>query len=228
MGVTFDLLCIRCGERAPEIGDFGYIGYPTLSSRGRLFRSPQNFGYIYEGLASVGLLPLEVEAFRVFLERHRRHRLVPLPGFEDEDDGSFFAQARMWLSIGTFVLSHPGLVFRRGIGGAAELLLGPEEEPVDPSALVAETDFINAHYRMTGAQCDRSAITENADQLRRFEPRSITPAERARFERNVLSLDSDSIYRATPLVDPYGDLAPFRTFLQQHSGHDVRADLVPA
>jgi hypothetical protein len=41
-------------------------------------------------------------------------------------------------------------------------------------------------------------------------------------------LDSDSIYRATPLVDPYGDLAPFRAFLQQHSGHDVRADLVPA
>jgi len=227
MGVTFDLLCLRCGERAPEIGDFGYIGYPTLSSRKRLFQTPQNFGYIYDGLAAVGLLPLEVEAFRVFLQRHRWHRLLPLPGFDEEDDGSLLAQARMWLSIGAFVLSHPTLVFRRGLDGTMEILLGPDEDPLNPFALVAESDFINAHYRMTCAECDRSVATENADQLRRFEPRSITLAERARFERNVLSLDSDSIYRATPLVDPYGDLAPFHDFLEQHSGHVVRADLVP-
>jgi hypothetical protein len=228
MGVTFDLLCLRCGERAPEVGDFGYIGYPALSSRKRLFRTPQNFGYIYDGLASVGLLPLEVEAFRLFLERHRRHRLLPLPGFEDEDDGSLFALIRMWLSMGTFVLSHPTLVFRRGISGAMELLLDPEDEPLDPFSLVSESDFINARYRMTCAECDRSVATVNADLLRRFEARAVSPTERARFERNVLSLDPDSIYRATPLVDPYGDLAPFRDFLQHHSAHDVRADLVPA
>jgi hypothetical protein len=108
-----------------------------------------------------------------------------------------------------------------------EVLLGTEEEPLDPFALVTQSDFINAHYRMACAQCDRSVATENADLLRRFEPRAVSPTERACFERNVLSLDSESIYRATPLVDPYGDLAPFRAFLQHHSGHDVRADLVP-
>jgi hypothetical protein len=229
MSVTFDLLCVRCGERAPEVGDFGYIGSPSLSSLPRFVPwRPQRFGYIYRGLSDVSLMPAEVAAFHAFLRKHRGHRLFATPGADDDDgEGGFLSNMRIWVSMGLSVIRHPSVLLRRGLQGTLEFFLGgSEDEPSDPSALITEADFVMARYRMTCTTCGRSVVTENSDSLRQFERRNLLPKEVAAFERRVLSLDADDIYRATPLIDPGYDLRPFQAFVREHAKHKLEADLV--
>ena len=70
MGVTYAVMCLDCGDEGPEVGDFGYIGYPSLDKKKGKRHIP-NFGYIYSGLRTLGLLTPGVEEMREFLEKHR-------------------------------------------------------------------------------------------------------------------------------------------------------------
>ena len=93
MGVTFVVVCEKCGVDAPEVGDFGYIGAPSLELRGRR-DGLQSFGFIYEGLEAIGAVTQEIEAFKTFLDEHRGHPIAQIgDGGEleeelDEDAGS--------------------------------------------------------------------------------------------------------------------------------------------
>ena len=96
MGVSFSVSCTRCGVEAPEVGDFGYIGIPTTDPRKRR-ASLRSFAAIHEGLAALGMLTHEVEAFHAFLEAHRGH---PLRQFNDHGDEEFEADAEDSVSPG--------------------------------------------------------------------------------------------------------------------------------
>ena len=86
MGVNAWVVCRDCGARAPEVGDFGYIGYPSLESRSEPVEGIHTFGYLYEGFKALRLLTGELEAVRAFLRRHRRHQTdLVLEGDDDAD-----------------------------------------------------------------------------------------------------------------------------------------------
>jgi HEAT repeat protein len=86
MGLTFTSVCTKCGVEAPEVGDFGYIGSPSLDDRKRR-GDLQTFGFIYAGLAAIGALTEEIEAFKAFLDEHGHHAIRQYNDLGEEDFG---------------------------------------------------------------------------------------------------------------------------------------------
>ncbi len=85
MGVTVTTYCKRCRVAAPEVGDFGFIGSPTLGPAKRGDVTP--FGTIYAGLAALRLVTPELAGFKAFLDEHGRHPIVQQSDADDEEDG---------------------------------------------------------------------------------------------------------------------------------------------
>jgi HEAT repeat protein len=84
MGVTVTAYCKRCRIAAPEVGDFGFIGSPTLGPAKRGDVTP--FGTIYEGLAALRLITPELASFKAFLDEHGKHPLVQLSDADEEGE----------------------------------------------------------------------------------------------------------------------------------------------
>jgi hypothetical protein len=79
MSVSSFTWCVTCNEQGPELGDAGMMGLPDLAI-GKVHNedwgvTSYNFGWIYDGLKSIDLLPVEVEVYRAFLEQHAGHEL---------------------------------------------------------------------------------------------------------------------------------------------------------
>lgn len=83
MGVAFSAWCRRCGVGAPEVGDFGYIGAPTLGERKRGGLLP--FGAIYQGFAALRMVTVELAAFKAFLDAHPGHPIAQRSDLGEED-----------------------------------------------------------------------------------------------------------------------------------------------
>lgn len=81
MGETYSIWCADCGTHAPEIGDYGYIGTPSLAQR------RGTFGYIYLGFEALNIFPAELEEFRIFLETHDGHEIRSSPDLSELDGG---------------------------------------------------------------------------------------------------------------------------------------------
>jgi len=96
VGVTYSLECLNCGVTAPEVGDFGHIGAPTLGTTAKR-NALRPFGQIYAALEAVGLLTEELESTKAFLGAHKGHRVKLLGDGEaegdDEDEGDFEGDA---------------------------------------------------------------------------------------------------------------------------------------
>jgi hypothetical protein len=86
MSVAVVAYCKRCGVAAPEVGDAGFIGAPTLASgkRGGL----ASFGAIHDALSALRLTSPEIEAFRAFLDAHDHHGVVRLSDVDEDDEGA--------------------------------------------------------------------------------------------------------------------------------------------
>lgn len=98
MGVAFRAVCARCRVEAPEVGDLGHIGAPSLDSKRRA-RGPQTFGYLYAGFAALGLLTEEIEAFKAFLDEHAGHPIrqysdLGEEGADGDDDATQSGRGR--------------------------------------------------------------------------------------------------------------------------------------
>jgi hypothetical protein len=106
VGVRAAVICVTCDMRAPEIGDGGHLGYPSLDDRA-IYGELASFENIYQGFAAFGYHPYELEAIRAFLVEHAPHdvglfldgveytgllpapTVTPLKTFEFADDGRF-------------------------------------------------------------------------------------------------------------------------------------------
>ena len=75
MGLCYWTTCEKCKVDAPDVGSFGRLGLPCLGREERRGYA-QNFGFIYDGLAALELLPEDIEAMRWFLEDHDGHPLI--------------------------------------------------------------------------------------------------------------------------------------------------------
>ncbi|KHD07438.1 hypothetical protein PN36_10135 [Candidatus Thiomargarita nelsonii] len=72
MSVSFFTYCIDCSVNAPEIGDAGMMGAPSLEIVSDSFYT---FGWIYDGLKAISLLPYSIESYKSFLETHQGHKI---------------------------------------------------------------------------------------------------------------------------------------------------------
>jgi hypothetical protein len=77
MSMDVTTVCVTCGVGAPDLGDGGYIGRPSLEEHSW---NPEedvaaSFGYIHMGLAAIGMVTWEVSRYREFLLAHQGHDL---------------------------------------------------------------------------------------------------------------------------------------------------------
>jgi hypothetical protein len=85
MGVACSVMCVTCNADAPELGDMGFMGFPSLSVEERKLKKfvPQNFGYLYEGFRSIGMFTEATDDFLRFLYKHAGHEFFM--NAEDQD-----------------------------------------------------------------------------------------------------------------------------------------------
>ena len=207
MGLTCFPVCATCKVAGPPIGDFGYLGHPSISTKLPTEKDGDDiipFGYAYTRFVDIGILTDELEATAEFLRQHQSHRLLLYadgfdPSVEDADeldraidnDGDeplgyqdFEARARNGFVIGQYVVSC-----RCG-----------KELAVEPTILRPLPDV-----RWT------STLLERLREL----------------------LNIDETYRLTePLIDPSarGEQAPLRQieqFVSRHLSHGVTSRVVP-
>jgi HEAT repeat protein len=191
LGVAYTTVCTLCGVEAPEVGDFGFIGAPSLETK-RSKKGTHPFGYLYAGFAALGLLTEEIEAFKAFLEAHHGHKLhryddaggEELGEEEDGDDGA-----------GSVSPSKPTrkFTFKKG-------------------------KFVEAFHELACEECGEVYRGSSSEKLRPFEPMPLTRERVTLFETNCGDIESHT-YRVGGF--PFEDIDPIARFLRKHSGHAV-------
>ncbi|WP_435106828.1 hypothetical protein [Arhodomonas sp. AD133] len=89
MSVRCQTFCVDCNVEAPEIGDGGVFGTPSLAVTAipddDWGGTAYTFGWLYDGLSALGLRPYDIEAYRAFLREHDGHD-VRLTTDHDDDE----------------------------------------------------------------------------------------------------------------------------------------------
>jgi hypothetical protein len=200
VGLTCNTTCLDCGEAAPEVGDCGYIGYPSASRELGPGGRPPNFGYLYEGFAAIRLVTHDLDSLDSFLRAHEGHRLQ------------------------TFADGEPAF----GDGGDDAEDLSDMDEGEDEDDDWSEEDAAKypvAHYRVQCKACGASFMAEAPDNIKAFAPTPLTSDDIERFLARVAkNLDPETIYRAEPLSPD--DLNAVVAFLHKHRDHAVEAAAV--
>ena len=207
MGLTCNTACLDCGEAAPEVGDCGYIGYPSASRERGPGGRPPNFGYLYEGFAAIRLVTHNLDSLDSFLRAHEGHRLH------------------------TFADGEPAF----GDGGDDAEDMSEMDEDEDEDGGEDDDDWSEedaakypiAHYRVRCKACGASFQADAPDNIKTFAPTPLTPDDIERFLTQVAkNLDPETIYRAEPLSPD--DLNAVAAFLGKHRDHAVEAAAVQA
>ncbi len=225
MGVTYAVMCLDCGDEGPEVGDFGYIGYPSLDKKKGKRHIP-NFGYIYSGLRTLGLLTPGVEEMREFLEKHRVHTMdlacegesmfeddqdedadEDLDGDEDDDDDDDDDSAD-------------------DLDDDEDLDDEDFDEDEAPRPLTAskgqgKARFKTAHFTASCVKCKTTLTTTGLDEVLAFSEKALTPAQvRDAWPR----ISGDEFYDRG--AEPFGDDLPgIAAFLKKHAAHSVTVGL---
>lgn len=224
MGVTYGVMCLDCGDEGPEVGDFGYIGYPSLDEeKGK--RYIPNFGYIYSGLRTLGLLTPGVEEMREFLEKHRAHTMdLACEGesmFEDEDQDEDEDEDDDD--------SDDDLDDDDDDDDDDEDLddedfdEDEDEAPRPPTASKGQGKamFKTAHFTASCVKCKTTFTTTGPDEVLAFSERTLTPAQ---VKDAWPRISGDEFYDrgAEPFWD---DLPGIAAFLKKHAAHSVTVGL---
>ena len=170
MGVTANTTCRDCGKGAPEVGDFGYIGYPSLSTSAEHDDdAPVNFGYLYQGFQAIHLLTADLERMREFLEAHKGH------------------------DIHTFIEGEPA--FGDGEEDAEDN--ADYEEDDFEGASQGRNKWLLAHYCLK-CSCGADYSSEYSDNFVPFKAVSLDAKAVAVFLKQVYA-EPDAIHRAEPI-----------------------------
>lgn len=201
--------CLDCGVFAPEVGAFGYIGFPSLDTSRGPEGQPPHFGYLYEAFAGIRLVTWHLDLLGEFFERHSGHR------------------------VHTFAEDEP--LF--GSGGAGAVPPEPDDVGLYPFELqeAAWTDATAAAYplaqfRIDCATCNAQYLSEARENIRRFS-KELLPREAVRLfcERIGGQLDPYTFMHAAPLDGAdalYPELTALLSFLTDHGGHQLSASMV--
>jgi hypothetical protein len=168
--------CLDCGVFAPEVGAYGYIGFPSADTSRGPEGQPPNFGYLYEAFAGIRLVTWHLDLLHEFLQRHRGHR------------------------VHTFAEDEP--LF--GSGGVGAVPPEPDDVGLYPFALqeAAWTEATAAAYplarfRVDCAKCNAHYLSGAADNILRLSRAMLTQEAIRRFcERIDGNLDSFALHAA--------------------------------
>ena len=204
MGLTCNTACLDCGEAAPEVGDCGYIGYPSASRERGPGGRPPNFGYLYEGFAAIRLVTHNLDSLDSFLRAHEGHRLH------------------------TFADGEPAF----GDGGDDAEDMSEMDEDEDEDGGEDDDDWSEedaakypiAHYRVRCKACGASFQADAPDNIKTFAPTPLTPDDIERMKTDAETHAGDDakkkelietrnvadqlIYTAEKALKDHGDKIP--------------------
>lgn len=196
MGVTFGVVCERCGVEAPEVGDFGYIGAPSLELRKRR-DGLQSFGSIYEGLEAIGVVTQEIEAFKTFLDEHRGHPIA-LYGDGVDVEEELDEDAETEADADT-----------------------PAPAPARAKPFRFTRKFREIFHELHCETCHETRRSSESAALRPFEPFAVSADRIKHFRERVVR--TDSLYRVGGF--PFDEVAELDEFLGKHQRHHLIARL---
>lgn len=198
MGVSFFTYCVACDVAAPEIGDGGMLGWPSLADGWHDGAEPYEnedgdvvvpgpapcFGRLYEALRRIELVPVAVEDFAAFLRDHDGHD-VRL--FSDMDDDAPCGGADFAPDADRATSNGPWTVTCRETGETFE-------SPID--------DFVA------------------------FTPRALSCADVDAFTSRVREVLKGDDYHHPPYsIDPTDVLAPLLSFFDRHRGKPLEVEV---
>jgi len=163
VGVTFTTVCTRCRVDAPEVGAFGYVGTPSLETK-RTKKHTQPFGYLYAGLAALGLQTEEIEAFHAFLQEHRGH---PMHQWSDAGGEGFEDDGDQQDDLTPAPTRTRKFVFKKG-------------------------KFVEAFHELACEACIDVHRGGSSASLRPFTPRTLTQQDAKLFQTNCRDLESNT------------------------------------
>ncbi|TAA48412.1 hypothetical protein [Corallincola spongiicola] len=79
MGLAFSNYCETCNAEGPEVGDAGLVGDNVNIAPNRIEHDDGvfcSFGWIYDALQAISLVPKDIADLKAFLEQHHGHDLV--------------------------------------------------------------------------------------------------------------------------------------------------------
>jgi hypothetical protein len=207
VSITCAVWCLDCLELAPDVGDGGYLGAPSLEPIAMCdlgLGDMPTFGFLYEPLRALDLQPADLEDFREFLLTHAGHRLRQSA---DEDPPEIAAMDSE----------------RRDAQMAAIV----DDAEARKTKRAKDRTFVEATLKVRCDRCKEVCVSDEPDFLRSFKGARLAPSSIALFlERWPQDPDTGWNHRVSGIVDPFG---PFMTdlwnFLSIHREHSVAASL---
>lgn len=142
MGIASATYCEDCNEQAPEIGDQGMLGNPSLEAAREYHAdwgvNSYTFGWIYDALKGICLVPRDVEAYRQFLKKHTGHKVVLVSDHDDMETNIDWDNLSTFTSFnGEFIYGKYELEARNGdtFQSSPESFLKFEEKNIDSRAI---------------------------------------------------------------------------------------------
>jgi hypothetical protein len=219
VSITVGTVCLTCKKSAPNVGDFGQLGEPSLVVSKQIHngRKPGEFGpsfeYFYEALRGIGIFPYDLHRFREFLAAHEGHFLFTYAETEFERPEFLPEEVVEW-ERAQAEDGYPSL----------------EEDDVfeeEQERRVAAGEFVMAGYEMMCTRCGVQHSTSSPELLRAARPLDVSPEAAAIFvERWGVYPDEGWNHRLMGIADPY---EPFMEelidFVRTHGTHGLRASL---
>ncbi len=204
MGVNNIIFCSDCMVSAPNIGDCGLIGLPSLTAKrndewAELFPSyNQSFGYIYKGLKPMKILTKEIEAFHSFLSHHANHKIY---------------------------LFNPVMTIDEI---PSELYSDKFANKKLTDFNFYDNDFIEAFYEIYCDDCNEAYRSKLKHPFRPFDQFSVDSLIIEQFRTHVLKVDRENFDRTFDIIDGYkdGGLNLIEIFLEKHEHHEVYVRLI--
>jgi hypothetical protein len=218
MSIAAGVRCLTCRRIAPEIGDAGYLGAPTLevsesSTDGWFEPDPiPTFGFFYEGLAAIGLVPYEIALLHEFLHDHAGHRLYIAMDADDPEK---------W----------PADVRACEEAGLADGHVEGQELDRERRRRTATGEFVVGHFELSCAPCQAVLRSEAAELLKRTDAMPVSAmAARMFVDRwGAEYHELGSSHGLVGIIDPFeAFLDLLRDFCELHAGHGLHAAVVPA
>jgi hypothetical protein len=212
MSQTAGIACLTCREHGPLVGDYGYLGLPGIeplrvSTASGGDEGMPSFGFLYEGLAAVGLQRFDLDECAAWLRRHAGHRLaLDVEGNNDE------------------VVE---LEEDETVGEAAEKLWEGAEERL--KAALKSGEYRLARHKVACPGCKVDLVSSEPEPFRAFQPRTLGKEQAGQFLERWGQTDDCWTYRLYGAVDPFeGYMQAVIPFVEKHAEHGLVVELTAA
>ncbi|MCP3876665.1 MAG: hypothetical protein GY699_26450 [Desulfobacteraceae bacterium] len=188
MSISTTIYCVDCILEAPEIGDQGFIGMPSLDEKivpkHKDYDVLQNFGSIYRALSDINLVTYELESFHRFLKEHEGHSIHQ--SFEGNDDP--------WPDkLNDYYSEHLEI----------------------PEYKISDEGFVNGRFELSAGE--NTLVTSDEELFLSLEKKILSKADIKNFKKRISKVYewAGNFFCTFGALDPYGDLGKIVTFIDE-------------